>query len=424
MITVRAMLSDVSGFLLFVFRRWREDRCPQIAGSLTYTSLLALVPMFAIAIAVLSSAPFFESVITQFKGFLVQNLVPEIANRIITVYMAKFSDNAERLTWAGTGTVLVIAVAQMLIIDRSLNAIWRVRRARPLWRSVVGYAVLLVASPVLLGIGLSITTYLMSLSFTAGGVPREIHSIGLRLIPFTLTAAAFLLMYMVIPNRRVPWRHAAIGAAVAAVLFEAAKELFAYYVRYAPTYNLVYGTFAAFPLFLIWIYLSWLVVLLGAELTASLGYWPGRLWKRERTAGIRFRAAVDVARVLMQAHPGGISVERIRADTGLPLQEADEALMALVDADLARRAGRAGYALAKPAEAITFRDLYRAAVGPVGGMSPQEWEEVSPAFSRAAAAMEASLGQPFTLAEAGGPGQARTLRKARRGRARSGRSSR
>ena len=137
-------LADTFGFLLFVFRRWKEDRCPQIAGSLTYTTLLALVPVFTVAVALLSSTPFFHEVMAQFKSFLLANLVPEIANRIITVYMARFAVYAERLTWAGTAVVFVVAVAQMLIIDRSLNAIWRVRRSRPLWRTILGYVLLLV----------------------------------------------------------------------------------------------------------------------------------------------------------------------------------------------------------------------------------------------------------------------------------------
>ena len=421
MITVLAKLPDLAGFLLFVFRRWREDRCPQIAGSLTYTTLLALVPMFAIAVAVLSSAPFFEDVMSQIKIFLLITLVPEVAYKIITVYMAEFSANAARLTWYGTAAVFVIAIALMLLVERSLNAIWRVGRTRPLWLSVLGYVLLLVAGPVLIGVSVSITTYLMSLSVI--GIPREWHSRALRIVPVVMSALAFFLMYIVIPHRRVPWRFAFVGGVAAALLFEAAKELFGVYVRYAPTYNVVYGTFAAVPVFLIWVYLSWLMVLLGAELTASLGYWRAGLWKREASAGSRFHAAVAVARALAQAAPAALSLERLREASGLPMQEVEDIVMQMGDAGLARREGRASHVLARGAGEITFEDLHRAIVGPIGGLRPEEWADVSPAFERAASEMQAGLGRSLATLQ-GEPGAAPPLRKAKRGRARSGRSSR
>jgi membrane protein len=419
---VTAKLLDLPGFFLFVLRRWREDRGPQIAGSLTYVALLALVPMFTIAVAVMSSAPIFDGLMAQFRSFLLANLVPEIANKIITVYMAEFSVYARRLTWAGLAVVLVIAVAQMLIIDRSLNAIWRVRRSRPIWRTILGYLLLLISGPVLIGVSVTITTYLTSLSVGMPGIPPEWHPRTLRIVPVSMSAIAFFLVYRIIPHRHVPWPHALVGGATAAILFESAKELFAVYVRHAPTYSMVYGTFAAIPVFLIWIYVSWLIVLLGAELTASLGYWRGGAWKQERTAGNRFRAAVAIARALIDAAPKALSLTRLREVTELPLRELEETLQQMHDADLVRHEGHSGYVLAKKAEDIRLEDLYRAAVGPVGGLEPREWAAVSPQFERAAAEMQQGLARSLaTLREApaGGP-----VRKAKRGRARSGRSSR
>lgn len=416
MIAVRAVASDLVGFARFVLRRWREDRCPQIAGSLTYTTLLALVPTFAIVVAILSTAPFFEDVMSQIKVFLLLNLLPEIAHKIITVYMAEFSANAARLTWAGTAVVFVIAIAMMLLVDRSLNAIWRVERARPLWRSVLGYAVLLVVGPMLIGISVSITTYLMSLSFALPGLPPEWHPRALRVVPVAMSALAFILMYIVVPHRRVPWRHAVAGGVVAAILFEATKEIFALYVRHVPAYNVVYGTFAAVPVFLIWIYLSWLVILLGAELTAALAYWNSGLWKQERTAGSRFHAAVAVARALMEAAPAMVSMQRLREATALPVSEIEDALLPMTRAGLARSEGRGAYALARAASGISFGELYRATVGPIGGMQPDEWAAVSPEFERAASEMEAGLARPLSSLA--------PLTTEKRGKARSGRSSR
>ena len=146
---MRAKLIEIAGFLRFVLRRWSDDRCPQIAGSLTYTTLLALAPMFAIVVAVLSSAPFFGEVMAKITIFLQQILVPEVASRIITVYIPAIAANAVRLTWAGLATVAVLAVWLMLIMDRSINAIWRVRQTRPYWISVLGYVALLLSTPLL-----------------------------------------------------------------------------------------------------------------------------------------------------------------------------------------------------------------------------------------------------------------------------------
>jgi membrane protein len=268
-------LTEIPAFLRFVLRRWTEDKCPQIAGSLAFTTLLALVPVFAIVVALLSSAPFFEDVMVQFKVFLLLNLVPEIAGRIITGYLEPFAHNAARLTTVGVAFLLVTAVALMFTVDRSINAIWRSTRERPFWLALLGYVSLIVMGPLLIGISVSVTTYLMSLS--AGLVSHETgwRTVVLRAIPAAVSAVAFFLIYRIVPQDPVPWRHALAGGIVTGILFEAAKEVFAFYVRMVPSYSLVYGTFAAVPLFLVWVYVSWLVVLFGAELTASLGHWKG-----------------------------------------------------------------------------------------------------------------------------------------------------
>jgi membrane protein len=344
MITVRALLLDALGFLRFVLRRWSEDRCPQIAGSLAFTTLLSLVPVFAVAVAMLSRAPFFEEVMVQVKVFLLQNLVPEIANRIITVYMEQFRENAGRLTTVGLVALFLTAMALMLTVDRSINAIWRVRRARPFWISVLSYVVLLSVGPLLIGISVSITTYLLALPARVD-VSEEAHSVLLQAAPAAVSAIAFFLLYRLVPNRRVPWRHAAAGGVLAAVVFEIAKEVFAFYVAHAPAYSVVYGTFAAVPFFLLWIYVSWLVVLFGAELAASLDYWKGQKWKRVDAAHARFGDAVAVARLLFHAAGKPVSFERLRLETGMPQDELENALHHMTASGLVERVGRTGYAI-------------------------------------------------------------------------------
>ena len=268
-------LIDLAAFLRFVFRRWTEDKCPQIAGSLAFTTLLALVPVFAIVVALMSSMPFFEDVMIQFKVFLLLNLVPEIAGRIITGYLEPFAHNAGRLTTVGVAFLALTAIALMFTVDRSINAIWRSQRERPFWIALIGYIAIILIGPLLIGISVSVTTYLMSLSAGLVDGDPTWRTLLLRAIPAAMSALAFFLIYRIVPQEPVPWRHALAGGLVTGILFEAAKELFALYVRMVPSYSVVYGAFAAVPLFLIWVYVSWLVVLFGAELTASLQHWKG-----------------------------------------------------------------------------------------------------------------------------------------------------
>jgi membrane protein len=346
------ILSDIFGFLRFVYRRWTEDRCPQIAGSLTYTTVLALVPTFVIAVAVLSTSPVFEGVMSKIKIFLLLNLAPEIAGRIITVYMGQFAANAARLTSAGIAIVFVLAVWLLLIMDRSLNAIWRVRRSRPYWISALGYVVLILLGPVLIGVSVSITTYIMSLSAGATGLPAKFHAIVLRAVPLSMSALVFFLIYRIIPHRHVPWRHALLGGVVAAFLFESAKQLFSFYVHAAPTYNMVYGAFAAVPLFLIWIYLSWLIILLGAEITAAAGYWSGARWKEPEAPATRLRETAAVVRTLVEAGAAAVTFEKLRERTRIPAHELEDTLARMTaEGVLMQGDGRSGYRLAEAAEA-------------------------------------------------------------------------
>ncbi|HXZ49376.1 MAG TPA: YihY family inner membrane protein [Usitatibacter sp.] len=389
------LVLDLLGFARFVLRRWSEDRCPQMAGNLTYTTLLAIVPSFAVGVALLSSTPLFASAMAQARDFLLANLAPAAAERVIGTYLDDFARNARRLTWPGLAAVLVLAVATMLIIDRSLNAIWRVRRRRPYWVLVPGYVAVLVAGPVLVGIGMAVTTYVLSAPVGLASVVGASQAALVEAAPVVLTAVAFFLVYKIVPHRRVPWRHALVGAGVAAVLFEAAKELFAVYVRHATTYSLVYGAFAAVPIFLVWLELSWMVVLLGAEITACAGYWHAHLWTRADRPGTRFHEAVRVAGRLAAAYPAALGFERLRRDAVLPAPELDDLLARLSEAGIVERAGRGQFVLAEDPEHATVGELYEAAVAPVGGMRPEEWAEISKDFARAAAEMREGLERPL-----------------------------
>jgi membrane protein len=343
-------LFDVYGFLRFVVKRWQDDRCPLIAGSLTYTTILALAPMFAVGVAVLSSAPFFGEVMDKFRIFLKLNLTPEVAETIITQYIPQLARNAHRLTLVGGSLVLVAAVWMLLTIDRTLNTIWRVRRSRPYWVSISGYMALIFAAPVLIGVGVTVTTYLLQLRTEVNALPG-FQTMFLHLVPTAMSTLAFFLVYRIIPHHKVPWQHALFGALIAGLLFEIAKELFEIYVHATPAFNRVYGAFAAIPVFLIWIYFSWLVVLFGAELTACAPYWRGKLWKEEQRPGVRFREGLVLMQVLLEAGGGPLTFNELAERTHLPVVEIEETLVQMIDGGVVQKAGR-GYEITEATRGV------------------------------------------------------------------------
>jgi len=235
----------LGGFLRFVSQRFNQDRCLQIAGSLTYTTLLSLVPLFTIVVAMLSALPFFEKAMVNIKVFLLLNLVPEIAYKIITVYMEQFSDNAARLTFFGLLALFAMALAMLFTVDKSFNSIWRSRRTRPIWMSILAYIALLALAPLMLGLSMSVTSYLISLSLDVTRRLPYADEVLLKLLTIAGSTITLFIVYRIVPCRHVPARHALIGGLFAAVLFETMKHFFGIYIALVPTYDLVYGAFAA-----------------------------------------------------------------------------------------------------------------------------------------------------------------------------------
>ena len=259
-------------YLRFVVRRLVDDRCLTVAGSLTYTSLLALVPVFTVALTLASKVPATQQFIAQLKGFIFKSLVPDAAGRVVSVYLEQFANNAARLTVIGLAMIIVTAVALLFTIDSAFNDIWRTRNRRSWWKRLAAYLLLLILGPLLIGASLSMTSYMLHLSHDFDRVLPMFDDVVLKLVPFLLTAGALILAYRIIPNRYVPARHALAGGLFAALLFELTKHLFVTYVVNMPTYSLVYGAFASVPIFLAWLFCCWIVVLIGAEVTATFSY--------------------------------------------------------------------------------------------------------------------------------------------------------
>jgi len=258
------------GFVRHVNYRFINDRCLQTAAALTYTSLLSLVPLLTVGFSILSAFPVFKSLGKDVQDFIFTNFVPA-SQEMIQNYLLRFAEQASQLTTMGIIFLLVTALLLMKTIDEALNDIWEVGERREGISVFIVYWAVLSLGPLLIGISLAVTSYVVSLPLISDVAQNPtVAQLRLLIMPFLLTTVAFTLIYVVIPNRPVRLRHSFIGGLLAALLFEIAKKAFAFYVTQFATYELVYGTLAAIPIFLLWIYVSWLIILLGAEVTRSL----------------------------------------------------------------------------------------------------------------------------------------------------------
>jgi membrane protein len=357
-------------FVRLAWRRFREERCLQIASSLTFTALLATVPIITVALTLISAFPVFRELMLQVQQFTLQNMMPESAENL-AVYAEQFTVNAGRLTAVGIVFLFVTAMIVLLTIDRALNQIWRVPRPRTTVQRVFIYWALLTVGPVLIGASLSLTSWLVSQSL---GLVADVPLAGealLKLVPILLTGLAFSLVYITIPNRRVLVRDALSGGFLAAFAFEGMKHGFAFYVTHFPTHKLIYGAFASVPIFLLWIYLSWAVVLCGAVVAAVMPEWRERTIQAEAVPGVQFLDALQILRVLWEAHRNGkiVTVFQLHGIVRLPVNRIEAALDGMSAAHWAARTGR-GWALIKDAAEISVAEVYHLFVFRIGGKSP------------------------------------------------------
>ena len=372
-------------FLRALLRRFSEERSLQSAGSLTFTTLLSLAPLLAVALAVATAFPAFEKAIATLQGFVLEHALPDTpgVKRFLEQF-SSFSHNAGRLTAIGLGFFAVTAVMLMLTIDNTLNRIFRVQRGRTLLQNVLMYWAVLTLGPILIGGSLSITSYALGASL--GVLDRDgALSPLLGALPFVLTCAAQILLYSIVPARRVEWKHAVIGGILAGIAFELAKRGFALYLSHVPTFDLVYGAFATIPVFLLWLYLSWVVVLCGAILTALLPGWRGRP-DHGRAPGELFADAAGVLASLARAHAEGrlVKLNDVAAELRVLPYRVEQILEQTAKLRWTAHLGKDRWVLSRDAASIPLDEVYQAfaydaaAVG-IGeddlGLSLQEYAE-------------------------------------------------
>lgn len=390
-------------FIRLLGFRFIQDGGLHHTASLTYTSLLSLVPLMTVTLAVFSAFPVSDRVVVEVQDFVFQNFVPA-SGEVIREHLDAFSLKASKLTGAGTLFLILVAVMMMANIDQAFNTIWQVRRKRSALSKFMVYWAILSLGPIFIGISMALTSHLVSQPIVA----EAAQTVGLGrpgllgLMPVLASAVAFTLLYMVVPNRSVPLLHAVSGGILAAVLFEVAKRGFALYVTAFPTYQAIYGALAAVPVFLIWIYLSWLVTLLGAEFTYCLGIYRDEWHPEWGTGGQDLLLAYRLLGYLWEAQRQGDAVnmdlllerEPTHSETDL-----ERLLLLLVKGRLVLRVDHSDWVLARNLADVSFLQLFQA--GPFALPDPalrerMSCEELKPVLQRLEQELQQGLDVPLS----------------------------
>lgn len=359
-------IADAAGWLFYFskyfIRQFYQQRGLQVAASLAYATLLSLVPLLTVMFAFPGGLPGFAALGDSIQTFIFNNFVPAFGETV-REYLGGFSESASRLTLTGATFLVLIALMLMATIDNALNYIWRVRNRRgPVARFLVYWA-MITLGPLLVGAGLISTSYVLSLPLVSDvdasvGIQKRLLSV----LPFLTTTTAFTLLYVLVPNCYVMRRHAIIGGAVAAVLFEFAKTGFGLYVRSVPAEQ-IYGAIAVIPLFLIWIYLSWVIVLFGAHITFCVAEFNLANERAGRDQGQwKFEDAFRLLNALWAAQKTGRPLE-IRALRGvgirLPQHHVNDIMMCLEREQWVELTAEGNWVLSRDLDDVTLLDLHR-----------------------------------------------------------------
>jgi membrane protein len=316
--------------------RFREDRLGQAAGSLTFTTTIALVPLVTVALAVFTAFPMFSDFQAVLQRRLVESFVPDNISRQVLGYLTLFASKASRLGVVGVTALILSAITLVFTIDRTLNAIWRVRKRRPFAQSMLLYWTAITLGPLLMGASLVMMSQLIAVSRglasdTLGNLRWFFSTLEFMLLAWGVSA-----LYRYVPYTQVRWSHALVGGVWVAAATEIARNVLAYYFGKMPTYSVVYGAFATVPILLVWIYLAWSIVLIGAVLVANLPSLLGGINRDGRRVGWRFQLALEVLQRLQLARASeahGASLMQLCEDLRLDPLQLEEVLATLVDLD-------------------------------------------------------------------------------------------
>ena len=402
---LREKLAAALTFCRYVLHRFNRDGCFAAAGALSYTTLVSLVPLGVIALGILSAFPNFAAVRQELLALVFRNFVPQISEQA-NWWFQYFAESATQATAIGIVGIAATGVLLLVTVEDQLNALWRVTTPRPWGQRIVAYWTLMTLGPLLVGMSLTLSTYLDTAARRAGLDPQALaqytsswpHFLA-RLVPFLLELIACTLLYCLIPNCAVRWRDGALGAAVAAVAIEILKIGFVIYIGATSFYQTVYGALAAIPIFLLWMYVSWLAVLLGAVVAANLPTWrvDERLVQLSG-GGVRLGFSLALIAALARAQRRGASCRtaRLAAELGVATSVVDEHLQRLARAGFAAPTQDGAWVLGWSPESATLHDLYLALGLPLAGswlahpLAP--WQvQVAPAMERIVKAEAAAM---------------------------------
>jgi membrane protein len=399
------MAATAAAFALYSLRRFNADGCFAASGALSYTTLVSLVPLAVIALASLSSFPIFASVRDQLLGLMLENFVPSIGAQAAWWFRA-FADSATQTTAIGTAGIAATSVLLLVTVEDQLNLIWRVTAPRPWGQRLLAYWTLITLGPLLIGVSLSLSTY-FEIAARQAGFGQEalawfasswLHGLA-RAVPALLEFVALTLLYGLIPNCAVRWRDGALGAAIATLTIEVLKVGFSIYIGATSFYSTVYGALAAIPIFLLWMYISWMAVLLGAVVAAALPYW--RIDERVGNVpagGVRLGLSLALIAALARAQRRGEkrSTPALAAELGVATTVIDEHIKPLAEAGFAAHTQSGRWVLAWSPESATLHDLYEALHLPLAGRWTDQvstpWQrQVAPAMDRIVKAETAAM---------------------------------
>jgi membrane protein len=315
--------------------RFDELRLGETAGSLTFTTLISLVPLAVLVFSLFTAFPVFASFQKALEQYFLANLIPDNIAKPVMRWLTQFSSKASGLGVVGAAFLGVTALALMLTIDRTLNAIWRVRRPRPIAQRVLVYWAMLTLGPLMLGASLALTSYAISSGKgLVAQLPGGLENL-LEVVQFSVLTAAVAGLFHFVPNTHVRWRHALLGGLFVAAGFTLAKIGLGLYLRQVPTFATLYGAFATLPILLIWIYLGWVIVLLGALVAANAPGLLQGLLQRAPRPGLELGLALEVVRELWARQQRGAAgatdlalAQQLRTDP-LQLSPVIEQLLAI-----------------------------------------------------------------------------------------------
>ena len=355
-----AGIADAARLGLYAAGRFYRDRGPQVAASLTYTTLLSMVPLMTIAFAIIAAFPAFEGIREQAMT-LIFDMVPQVGDTVADT-MRGFARNAGKTTAVGVVFVAITSVMTLNTIETAFNTIWRVGQPRPIVVRVLSFWAMLTIGPLLFGASLSLSSYLFTLQHTLSlaWYGRALIQLA-SLAPFLLSVVGFILLFQVVPNFPVSRRNAIVGGVLTAVLFESLKRGFGLYIGKFASYQVVYGALATVPIFMLWVYLCWMVVLFGAEVTASLPEWrAGRGFAKSiATPGRKLAVALMLIGAIYHRGREGKAfrdrhlLEKVPSGSDL----LGDVLGRLIRNEFVARGERGQWLLARDLETATLHDL-------------------------------------------------------------------